>query len=405
MKLLDLKLENIGPFKKCEIALSPDKQKYGYNDYVSKAKHLIITGENGTGKSIIIDAIRTIMYGIYYSLIERQIFSSFKSSKLNANIQINKKVETISIEYDGYVALSPDENYIWNQICGNIQKKLPTNFILDFWNSKLSTGTFEISSMELLDVNKIFLNPFSGVHKNADVVKSIVFFDYLKDGNSEESQIGKFLYETTVKIINNCIIDGKFIGVSRKNLSPLFVQFGNEIGIDKLSSGSIYIMQRMLSLLVKAYAAHVLNQTPINKILEVEGMLLIDEAETHLHPKWQKVLFKNILDIFPNIQIIATTHSPFIVSSLDGAEVIVCKAGKDGCYIENETENYANKPIEEILRMPLFDTDSFNSEISDLLRERKDAIKAYDEKTKHEIEIKLEKLNPEYFKYLKIGYL
>ncbi len=404
MKLLDLKLENIGPFKKCEIALSPDKQRYGYNDYVNKAKHLIITGENGTGKSVILDAIRTIMYGDYYRAIDRQIINNNICS-IAMNFSFNKDALPLKTTIDNNNNIYIQNIDIGTHIYNNINKKLPTNFILDFWNSKLSTEKFEITSMELLDVNKIFLNPLSGVHKNADVVKSIVFFDYLKDGNSEESQIGKFLYDTTVKIINNCIIDGEFIGVSRKNLSPLFVQFGNEIGIDKLSSGSIYIMQRMLSLLVKAYAAHVLNHTPISKILEVEGMLLIDEAETHLHPKWQKVLFKNILDIFPNIQIIATTHSPFIVSSLEGAEVIVCKAGKDGCYLENETENYANKPVEEILRMPLFDTDSFNSEISDLLRERKVAIKANNEKAKHEIEIKLEKLNPEYFKYLKIGYL
>jgi predicted ATP-binding protein involved in virulence len=213
------------------------------------------------------------------------------------------------------------------------------------------------------------------------------------------------LYDTTERIINSCITDGKFIGVSRKTLTPLFNQFGSDIGIDKLSSGSIYIMQRMLSLLTKAYAAHVLNNTPIDKILEVEGMLLIDEAETHLHPKWQKILFKNILSIFPNIQIIATTHSPFIVSSLPGAEVIVCKTGRDGCFLENETENYANKPVEEILRMPLFDTDSFNAEISDLLKKRKEAIDKDNERIKIEIERKLEDLNPEYFKYLKIGYL
>jgi len=38
------------------------------------------------------------------------------------------------------------------------------------------------------------------------------------------------------------------------------------------------------------------NGIPIKKYKEIGGVLLIDEAENHLHPKWQKLFLKNIFD-------------------------------------------------------------------------------------------------------------
>ncbi len=80
------------------------------------------------------------------------------------------------------------------------------------------------------------------------------------------------------------------------------------------------------------------------------------------------------MDFFPNLQIIVTTHSPFIVSSVPEAKILVCKSTATHSNVIDETDIYSNKPIEEILRTPLFDTDSFNIEISDLLAKRKIAI-------------------------------
>lgn len=49
-----------------------------------------------------------------------------------------------------------------------------------------------------------------------------------------------------------------------------------------------------------------------------EGVVLIDEIDLHLHPKWQKTIVPNLKNLFPNIQFILTTHSPFIIQSLEG---------------------------------------------------------------------------------------
>jgi predicted ATP-binding protein involved in virulence len=60
----------------------------------------------------------------------------------------------------------------------------------------------------------------------------------------------------------------------------------------------------------------------INAVVETPGVVLIDEIDLHLHPIWQKSIIQDFKDAFPNLQFIATTHSPFIVQSLGVGELI-----------------------------------------------------------------------------------
>ena len=55
---------------------------------------------------------------------------------------------------------------------------------------------------------------------------------------------------------------------------------------------------------------------------ETPGIVLIDEVDLHLHPKWQRTVLNDLRKTFPKIQFIASTHSPFIIQSLKPGEVI-----------------------------------------------------------------------------------
>jgi predicted ATP-binding protein involved in virulence len=63
-------------------------------------------------------------------------------------------------------------------------------------------------------------------------------------------------------------------------------------------------------------------------VLDTEGVVLIDEIDMHLHPKWQRHIVDDLKRTFPKIQFIVTTHSPFIVQSLKADEVINLDANK-----------------------------------------------------------------------------
>jgi WD40 repeat protein len=59
--------------------------------------------------------------------------------------------------------------------------------------------------------------------------------------------------------------------------------------------------------------------------LSVVGMVLIDEVDLHLHPKWQRHILSQLQGAFPNLQIIVTTHSPLVLGATPDAQVIVLR--------------------------------------------------------------------------------
>lgn len=72
-----------------------------------------------------------------------------------------------------------------------------------------------------------------------------------------------------------------------------------------------------------AYRCIMLNaHRGINAVKESRGVVMIDEIDLHLHPTWQKQVVNDLKRAFPNIQFVATTHSPFIVQSLKSDELI-----------------------------------------------------------------------------------
>jgi hypothetical protein len=55
--------------------------------------------------------------------------------------------------------------------------------------------------------------------------------------------------------------------------------------------------------------------------LERPALVLIDELDAHMHPAWQQVVVARLAERFPNIQFIATTHSPLVVAGLTADQV------------------------------------------------------------------------------------
>lgn len=65
-----------------------------------------------------------------------------------------------------------------------------------------------------------------------------------------------------------------------------------------------------------AYHMATLNPAMREHVLETPGVVLIDEIDLHLHPRWQARILKDLVRIFPNVQFITTTHSPIVVASV-----------------------------------------------------------------------------------------
>ena len=397
MRINKLNLENIGPFKSAELEfISTD-------DNFEEPPVIIITGENGTGKTVIIDAIRTLFYGVFTKIERDLTFNDEFLIKANISVinETNFDLFTDSKKEDGKFKTNVTE---FNKLfTGNLESIYKGPFVVDYWTSKLSNDEFGINNIEAPKTSFYLKESLTGIHRNVDVTKLITFFDYLSDSKDEkENEIGKAFYDLIKLIIDLSINNGILSHVSRTELIPKILIQNQEVSLNKLSSGNLYLIQRFVVLLGQVYSACITYKIPVSEVRNIKGLLLIDEAENHLHPKWQKVFQKNLLKIFPKLQIIVTTHSPFIVSSIENARVFVCTSDTNESFVKEETDYYTNKPIEEILLSPLFNTSNFNEEISELIRLRKNAISTMNLSLAKQIEVKLLDINPNYFNFLTV---
>ena len=86
--------------------------------------------------------------------------------------------------------------------------------------------------------------------------------------------------------------------------------------------------------------------------LHGEAVVLVDEIDLHLHPKWQRDLVPTLSKIFPNVQFIVTTHSPHVLQSMEDVNLYVLRRNAESGEIEAERSNVTNFTgwtVEEIL--------------------------------------------------------
>lgn len=324
MKLKKLHLKNIGPFLNDTIEFATWEN--------SKSQVTILTGENGTGKTIIIDAIRKAFMNPYKA---KNIRAIRREDNFHLQLEMNFKNQDISLigrqqEGDSEESLIfTKSDGMYNEISNILDSPQSVKgnlWILNYWTSQNDHNPFHISSLDFIKPENYLINVLDGIQQNAETTKIVTFFDYYKSSDDPiEKKEGEFIFDQLKKIFKISLYNGEFVNVKRTKLLPVIKQNGFDVTLEKLSSGNLYLVQRLISLLGQMYSVYKLNNLPIEELCNTPGVLFIDEAENHLHPKWQKTFLNSILEMFPNLQIIVATHSPFIVGSVEGAKVYVCK--------------------------------------------------------------------------------
>ena len=107
---------------------------------------------------------------------------------------------------------------------------------------------------------------------------------------------------------------------------------GVDLQIDQLSGGYKAVLSVIADIAKRLSMANPDSQNP----LEEDAVILIDELDLHLHPKWQKEIVDDLKRTFPNCQFIVSTHSPFVIQSLNAEELFDIKtmqyAEEEGSY-------------------------------------------------------------------------
>jgi len=101
------------------------------------------------------------------------------------------------------------------------------------------------------------------------------------------------------------------------------------------------------------------------------AIVLVDEIDLHLHPRWQRSIMSYLSNLFPNTQFVATAHSPLVVQAATDANIVVLRREGDHVVIDNDPAIVRNWRVDQILTSELFGLESARPpQLDGLLRER-----------------------------------
>lgn len=156
-----------------------------------------------------------------------------------------------------------------------------------------------------------------------------------------------------------------------------------ELGFDQMSHGC-----RIMIAMAADIAARMAEANPAaSDPLLTPGVIVVDEVDLHLHPKWQRRVVGQLREAFPAVQFILTTHSPVIVAGASDDCEVVSLDGKGGCVMSGGSLP-SGIGIAEILLSDLFGLETLHAPKWDAKVRRRDellALSAPDEASRREL--------------------
>jgi predicted ATP-binding protein involved in virulence len=145
------------------------------------------------------------------------------------------------------------------------------------------------------------------------------------------------------------------------NSSRLVInQGGITLDVSQLSDGERGILALVLDL---ARRLSQVNPSLADPLAEGDAVVLIDEIDLHLHPKWQRQIVRNLTAAFPRCQFVATTHSPQIIGEVEHDRIQIIANGQ--VYSPAHTLGVdSSRVLEEVM-----DTPSRNADLTSRLTE------------------------------------
>lgn len=341
MKVKSIHLENIGCFSELKLQFAPTLENSSYNT--------IIIGNNGAGKSTILESIATSL-SWFISRVRNEKGSGSPISELKIKNDTTTAAITIEIE-------DIERNFKWILTKARIGKKSEKTSKLDelsrlandYRERYTSDNNVSFPLIIFYDANRGVLDvplkirgrhTFQQLDGYDNSLNGIVdyrrFFEWYREREDFENESKlKFLenlnqnnfnaddyakefnlpFDKQLTAVRTAIEiflpDFKKIRIVRKpRLHMAIDKAGKTLNVEQLSQG-----EKLLMSLVGDIARRLAMMNPsLNNALEGNGIILIDEAELHLHPKWQRTLISRLSMTFPNCQFILSTHSPLVIT-------------------------------------------------------------------------------------------
>lgn len=298
---------------------------------LEQRQHLIITGKNGSGKTSLLVAVQNYLQAIndrrFDDLIRRRIpelamiEETIKNAGTEAEVYEIKRRNEFTLDQIGQYADGIRLSFNDSEYLESLYEQ--GNFITAYFPANRKMRIMKAQGVEdvRLDVPyEVFSEPGQLLLKYMVHLKTQQAYARNEGDMAVVDRIQEW-FDRFVGALRVLLDDDTIrLEYDYKEYDFKIHESGrNPFGLEELSDGYSSVIQ-IVSDLILRMDKNWLSGDEISKY-DIEGIVLIDEIETHLHIGLQKKIMPFLTEFFPRLQFIVTTHSPYILNSLSNAKV------------------------------------------------------------------------------------
>lgn len=347
----------------------------------------VIFGANGTGKSSVLDSIvimlswamnrikhssssgkpiseNDIKNSTYFSTIELETdFASWKVVK-------NRKGHRNSHEKSDYHGLKDFVNSVQSELTQNHENTNVPLFVYYPIGRAVTETSLRVKGGNHFDILSAYDDALGGS------ASFKAFFEWYRVREDLENEMyityednKARVYDKQLKTIREAweifLPEFRNFRVKRSPLRLEVEKNGVKISVNQLSDGEKILITTIGDLARRLSMANPTLDKPLNG----QAIVLIDEIDLHLHPKWQRMVIDKLPQVFPNCQFIVTTHSPHVITHTQPENLIRLTQVDMKIDWERPTESYGknvDRVLEDLMGLDTTRPDSVKESLSSI---------------------------------------
>jgi len=350
-RLARVELTNIGPYEGLELDLDE--------------KWNLILGDNGVGKSSVIQAIGLALCGadaapyaerllkagspsgeIVLRSTSGRSYSTILSRRTGGGVDVSCPERALDVEGWLAVGFPALRTVTWTRDAKpnlSLGSQRPTTadvlpLLSDSADPRLDDLKQQIVTLHHLSLNEIITS--NAERRSQDLIKKFFdLFDELAGG-----------MKVRLKTVNP------------QTREIIVTTDDGDVPIEALSQGTISLISWVGVLVQRLYEVARLDEDPSQKY----ALVLVDELDAHMHPAWQASIVSQLDRAFPHLQFVVTTHSPLVVRGKAASQIVRFKRNEDGSVGRMDIDDdVAMGRQDQLLASPLFDVDPAFDELTE----------------------------------------
>lgn len=393
MKIASFSIQNYRCIQDLEVNCLDDKGKV--------RQWTVLLGENNSGKTNVLRALALLETVEHEFPVEAETAGERESTVLYAPLVVKHKDLIVGVENLRVEATLCSENSIqfpWSYTDARVNVRPVLN------ENRLSVFAYGVSRYPAHTAlnereSKPYKTLFSTEARLSDLEEWLLKLDYLSRMDDEKSQReGRKRLDSVRRLLQSSlfpeVLDVTFVasGGADSQVIVKFVTKDGTMRFDELGFGYQTSLTWLTDFCKRMFELYPKSKNPLHE----EAVVLVDELDLHLHPRWQRDIVPTLSKVFPRVQFIVTTHSPHVLQSMADVNLYVLRRDETSGEItveRSDVTDFTGWTVEEILSETMELKDGVRSVVyNEKKRAFENALKTKDRQAAEQLYAELEQM-------------